>query len=136
MKKLYEVQYPEEETIPESCIFVFGSNLLGHHGAGAALHALNHWSAEYGTGIGRTGQCWAIPTKDTYIDTLPLIAIQWYVQAFLAYAYKHPTLDFQVTAVGCGLAGYTTKDIAPFFFPHPVNVHLPIEWKEWLHEND
>lgn len=133
--KLGEVEYPEEQTIPNSCIFVFGSNLLGHHGAGAALHALNYWDAEYGVGIGRTGQSWAIPTKDHHIDTLPLVGIVWYVRAFRAYAAKHPELDFQVTAIGCGLAGYHMHDIAPMFRNISTNVHLPIEWKEWLDES-
>lgn len=113
-------------------IFVFGSNLLGHHGAGAARDASVDWGAEYGVGIGRTGQAWAIPTKDEHINTLPKFAIMCYVQAFIAYADKHPNLDFQVTAIGTGLAGYTKEDIAPMFDGAPPNVHLPIEWKKLL----
>lgn len=109
-------------------IFVFGSNLLGHHGAGAALYAVQNYGAEYGVGIGPTGQSYAIPTKDHRINTLPLEAIQWYVLAFMAYAFKHPELDFNVTAIGCGLAGYEPYDIAPLFKGAPDNVHLPIGW--------
>lgn len=114
----------------DELIFVFGSNLLGHHGAGAALHAMRHWDAEYGVGIGRTGQSWAIPTKDEHINTLPLTAIEWYVHAFLAYAYKRKTLEFQVTAIGCGLAGYHKGEIAPMFAGAPLNCHLPIGWRD------
>lgn len=113
-------------------VFVFGSNLLGHHGAGAALHAAMHYEAEYGVGIGRTGQSYAIPTKDDRIETLPIVAVYWYTQAFLGYAKKHPHIEFQVTRIGCGLAGYTDKDIAPMFRDATDNVHLPIAWKAWL----
>lgn len=111
-------------------IFVFGSNLLGHHGAGAALHAKEKWGALYGVGIGRTGQSWAIPTKDEKINTLSLIHINAYVRAFKAYALKHPYLDFQVTAIGCGLAGYQPSDIMPLFTGSPANCHLPIGWRK------
>lgn len=119
-----------DQMVRDSVIFVFGSNLIGHHGAGAALDALNYWGAEYGVGIGRTGQCWAIPTKDEHIETLPLIAIDWYVHAFLAYANSHPELDFQVTAIGCGLAGYHWHEIAPMFHGAAPNCHLPLRWKD------
>lgn len=111
-------------------IFVFGSNLLGHHGAGAAKHAAEYYGAEYGVGIGLTGQSYAIPTKDHRIETLPPDAIRWYVIAFMAYAWKHPKMDFQVTAIGCGLAGYHAFEIAPMFRDAPPNCHLPLGWRE------
>lgn len=128
------MDYPlrRNKEILSTVIFVFGSNLLGHHGAGAAKDAYLEWGAEYGIGIGRTGHSWAIPTKDENINTLPKFAIMCYVNAFLAYAGKHPQLDFQVTAVGCGLAGYKTEDMAPMFDGFTSNVHLPIEWKKFL----
>jgi hypothetical protein len=111
-------------------IFVFGSNLSGHHGAGAARHAYIHYGARYGIGIGRTGESYAIPTKDERIRTLPLSRIQGYVEEFIKYAKEHPELDFQVTAIGCGLAGYTPHQIAPMFVGAPDNCHLPIGWRE------
>ena len=114
-------------------IFVFGSNERGGHGAGAARLAYESFGAAYGTGFGRTGKCWAIPTKDKKIDTLPLEKIAPYIKAFLGYAEQYPELRFLVTAIGCGLAGYGPADIAPLFFAHniPDNVSLPASfWKE------
>ncbi len=114
-------------------IFVFGSNLAGRHGAGAALHARKHHGALYGYGHGRMGSAYAIPTKDEQIRTLPLESIRRYVAIFIAYATSHPELRFQVTAVGTGLAGYKHEDIAPFFRNAPENCSLPPEWVK-LHE--
>lgn len=109
-------------------IFVFGSNLAGRHGAGAALYAAKNHGAKYGVGVGRTGNSYAIPTKDSSIRTLPLDSIQPYVTEFLEYASNHPELEFQVTKIGCGLAGYTEADIAPMFTGAPSNCHLPDGW--------
>ena len=111
-------------------IFVFGSNLAGRHGKGAALHArLNH-GAEYGRACGRTGNAYALPTKDRYIRTLPLESIQHYVNLFLSYAREHQELTFEVTRVGCGLAGYSDSDIAPMFKNAPDNCELPEGWRD------
>ena len=87
-------------------IFVFGSNLAGRHGKGAALAARNENGAVYGVGVGRTGNAYAIPTKDAQIKTLDLSIIHRYVREFLIYAEAHPDLEFKVTAIGTGLAGY------------------------------
>lgn len=110
-------------------IFVFGSNLAGRHGAGAALFARRNYGAEYGKGVGRTGDSYAIPTKDEYIRTLPLSAIKLYVDKFLAYAKANPKLTFLVTRIGCGLAGYLDKDISPMFQGAPENCLLPEGWQ-------
>lgn len=110
-------------------IFVFGSNLAGRHGAGAALHARIMCGAEYGVGVGRTGDAYAIPTKDKNIRTLPLDEIAPHVEDFKEYARAHSGLKFQVTRVGCGLAGYTDQDIAPMFKDCPNNCVLPPEWE-------
>lgn len=96
-------------------IFVFGSNLAGRHGKGAALHAKNYFGAEYGIGKGRTGDAYAIPTKDSRLRTLALWEIEIYIQEFFEYALHHPDLQFTLTRVGCGLAGYTDEDMIPFF---------------------
>lgn len=114
----------------EQAIFVFGSNLAGRHGAGAAKCARNHYGAEYGVGVGRTGDSYAIPTKDYSIKTLPLDRIQGFVRDFKVYALHHPELEFNVTRIGCGLAGYTDNDIAPMFKDSPSNVLLPKEWRD------
>jgi len=110
-------------------IFVFGSNEAGRHGKGAALHARQHYRAEYGVGFGRTGDAWAIPTKDARLRTLPLERIRQYVEQFLTYANEHPELTFKVTAIGTGLAGYKHDDIAPMFAHAPPNCRLPDEWR-------
>ena len=104
-----------------SNIFVFGSNLRGIHGAGAAAYAREHHGAVMGVGHGRTGDSYAIPTKDTRIDTLPLRSIRIFMKHFIEYATQHPELSFQVTAIGCGLAGYTPEQIAPMFKGAPSN---------------
>ena len=94
-------------------VFVFGSNLAGIHGAGAALQAIQ-FGAVRGVGVGLCGQTYAIPTKDKYINTLPLSGIRKYVDEFIRCAL-HSELEFLVTPIGCGLAGYEPKDIAPMF---------------------
>lgn len=111
-------------------IFVFGSNLAGRHGKGAALYARQHHGAKYGVGIGMQGNSYAIPTKDANIQTLPLEVIELYVAAFLTFARFNPQLEFQVTKIGCGLAGYQEADIAPMFKGAPPNCHLPEGWRE------
>jgi hypothetical protein len=106
-------------------IFVFGSNLAGRHGKGAALWAKEYRGAIYGQGAGRQGNSYAIPTKDWELRTLPLDAIADYVEAFLAYAADHPRDVFELTPIGCGLAGYAPATIAPMFRKAPTNVLLP-----------
>jgi hypothetical protein len=118
---------------PMTDIFVFGSNLAGRHGAGAAKFALENHGAIYGQGIGLQGQSYGIPTKDENIQTLPLHRIQEYVQEFLSFASSRPDLYFNVTAVGCGLAGYTPDQIAPFFLKYPKNVKLPMEFRDVIY---
>ena len=110
-------------------VFVFGSNLAGIHGAGAARTAYDHWGAIKGSGVGRQGMSYAIPTKDARIQTLPLGDIQHYVLDFLMYAGKHPKLTFLITKVGCGLAGYRESQISPLFETVPDNCILPRGWR-------
>jgi hypothetical protein len=128
-------------------IFVFGSNLAGRHGAGAALCAYKHYGARLGVGIGREGRSYAIPTKDETIQTLPLVSpdkhqipnIKGYVNLFKAYA-KHRGDNahekFWVTAIGTGLAGYRHQDIAPLFVGSPTNCSFPEEWQAYLESAD
>ena len=110
-------------------VFVFGSNLAGRHGAGAALYAQQHHGAIYGKGIGLQGNSYAIPTKDFNIKTLSLHTIENHVKEFKKFATNHPDMFFNVTRIGCGLAGYTDKQIAPMFINAPANCILPEEWK-------
>ena len=112
-------------------IFVFGSNLAGRHGAGAAKYAYNFYDAEYGVGNGRTGNAYAIPTKDNNLQTRSIDDIAESICSFIEYALEHPELTFKVTRIGCGLAGYKDKDIAPLFDPPPRNCLMPNEWKSF-----
>lgn len=107
-----------------SVVFVFGSNLAGRHGGGAAREALDRWRAIYGQGVGRQGESYGIPTKDWRIQTMSLDQIRTHVRDFVQYAIANPTDSFLVTAVGCGLAGLDPVDIAPMFAGAPENVFL------------
>lgn len=109
-------------------VFVFGSNLAGRHGKGAALHARLFHGAIYGQCAGMQGQSYAIPTKDERLQPLSLGMIREFVLRFLTYARAESRTEFYVTAVGCGLAGYTEADIAPMFKGAPENCILPDGW--------
>jgi hypothetical protein len=109
-------------------IFVFGSNLAGRHGKGAALFARKNHGAIYRQPFGLQGRSFAIPTKDISLKTLPLWTIHYYVNRFIDFAYEHPEYTFNLTRIGCGLAGYQDSDIAPMFIDAPKNVIKPTEW--------
>jgi hypothetical protein len=110
-------------------IFVFGSNLAGRHGKGAALHAKKHFGAVYGQAEGLQGNSYAIPTKDERLRSLPLENVRRHAAIFLAFAHQNPSMVFRMTAIGCGLAGYKPEQIAPFFDEASANVILPAEFK-------
>lgn len=113
-------------------IFVFGSNLAGRHGMGSARRAFQTFGANYGVGQGMCGRSYAIPTKNHSLHTLPLEAIRNYITLFLHYALRHPEFEFFVVNVGCGLAGYKPKEIAPYFRGAPKNVHLTTVFNQLL----
>lgn len=115
-------------------IFVFGSNLAGRHGKGAALTAREKYGAKYGQAEGLQGFSYAIPTKDGRRDsdpyvkrTLPLVTIQQSVNSFIDYAKTHKQIIFLVTPIGCNHAGYKPEQIAPLFKDAITitNIHLP-----------
>lgn len=114
-------------------IFVFGSNLSGRHGKGAAKTALG-WGAKWGQAAGLQGRTYGIPTKDASVRlTLPLTQIQPYVTEFILYAQTQPQLTFLVTEIGCGLAGLKPKQVAPLFSAavDVTNIHLPARfWRQ------
>lgn len=96
-------------------IFVFGSNTSGRHGKGAAKQAMR-WGAKYGQATGLQGRTYGIPTVNAGItNKLSLSKIQGFVDDFIDFAVHHPSLTFLVTEIGCGLAGWDVKDIAPMF---------------------
>ncbi|MCR4853407.1 MAG: hypothetical protein K5893_07445 [Prevotella sp.] len=107
-------------------IFVFGSNLRGLHGGGAAYEAWRRFGAVMGQGVGLQGQSYAIPTMQGGVDT-----IRPYVDEFIRFARKHTELTFLVTRIGCGIAGFSDEDIAPLFKSahHIRNIVLPSGWK-------
>ena len=131
-------------------VFVFGSNEGGIHGGGAAHFAYKERGARWGLSYGHFGQSFAIPTKGVKMypttparagglgvgDTLELWQIKMYVEGFLAYAHGHPELTFQVTCIGCGLAGLNHQDIAPMFMHAGPNCHFDEKWRPFLGEQD
>ena len=98
------------DTLKDNEIFVFGSNLAGMHGGGAARVARLRFGAVLGNGVGIQGQSYAIPTMQGGVET-----IRPYVDDFIAYAQQHPDQHFLVTPIGCGIAGFDPEDIAPLF---------------------
>ena len=124
----------------DDMIFVFGSNTGGIHGSGAARLAYKHRGARLGVGWGLSGQSYAIPTKGiikqggkTYVgETLHLNVIKRYVHDFLMYAKVRPDIQFQVTRLGCGLAGLRDDEIATMFIGGQSNLFYDDMWKDYL----
>ena len=110
------------DSLKENEIFVFGSNLAGMHGGGAARIARLHFGAVMGKGVGLQGQSYAIPTMQGGVET-----IRPYVELFIIFAHQHPELHFLVTPIGCGIAGFEAEDIAPLFesAKEMKNISLP-----------
>ena len=110
-------------------IFVFGSNLQGMHGGGAARVALERFGAVWRQGTGLQGQSYAIPTMHGGVDV-----IAPYVNDFIAFAKEHPELKFLVTEIGCGIAGFSVSEMAPLFKEalEVENVYLPERFVEVL----
>ncbi len=118
-------------------IFVFGSNTAGRHGLGAAKTAMG-WGAKYGQGEGLQGHTYGIPTVNAAVtNKLNVNKIAKYVDNFIQFAKDHPEMVFLVTEIGCGLAGWTVKEMAPLFKDaiDVPNIHLPIKfWRILNHE--
>jgi len=112
--------------------WVFGSNLAGVHGKGAAEVAVRLFHAKLGCGAGFAGHSFAIPTKDSQLRPLPLEHIRTYVGLFLERAREFEHLSFFVTRIGCGYAGYRDDQIAPFFAGAPANCSFAKEWRPYL----
>lgn len=109
---MYNREYTPERIseLKPNEIFVFGSNLAGAHGGGAARLAYNRFGAIWGQGVGLQGQSYAIPTMQGGVET-----IKPYVDEFIVFAAKHPEMKFLVTKIGCGIAGFRNEEIAPLF---------------------
>ena len=115
MRTYHDIPRPEDtpdfirELGPDE-VFVFGSNLAGSHGGGAAYVAWRKFGAVMGQGVGLQGRSYAIPTMQGGVET-----IKPYVDEFIAFAQAHPELFFYVTRIGCGIAGFRDAEIAPLF---------------------
>lgn len=130
----------------EATVFVFGSNVAGRHGKGAALVAKERFGAAPGIGRGRMGRSYGIPTKENgpvnpatgkpSLVTRSLADIAKDVEAFIAYAKHNSEERFFVTRIGCNLAGYSDGEIAPMFADAPENCSFALEWKPYLVTHD
>ena len=120
MKKIEQVKLEQDLNAQE--IFVFGSNLQGMHGGGAARVAVSKFGAIMGQGVGIQGQSYAIPTMQGGVET-----IQPYVDEFIEFAKAHSEYKFLVTRIGCGIAGFTDSEVAPLFKEALTveNIYLP-----------
>lgn len=114
-------------TLDEDEVFVFGSNLAGMHGGGAAATAHRCFGAVWGQGVGLQGQSYAIPTMQGGVET-----VKPYVDEFIEFAKSHPEKRFLVTKIGCGIAGFREEDIAPLFREAAgvANIVLPKDFVE------
>ena len=132
LKNIKEIRYTPEDirTLEENEIFVFGSNYAGRHGKGAAKIALKKFGARAGRGMGLMGKSYGIATKDRKLKTLSLDKIEVQINRLLKFAEEKKELTFLVTKIGCGLAGYSTKQMATLFENKniPENVILPKEF--------
>ena len=119
--------------LAENEIFVFGSNLAGAHGGGAARLAYRQFGAVWGEGVGLHGQTYAIPTMQGGVRT-----IKPYVDEFIRFAIEHPWLTFLVTRIGCGIAGFQDRDIAPLFKAaiNVENIILPKGFVDYIVPNE
>ena len=129
---MYDREYTSERIseLRENEIFVFGSNLAGAHGGGAAWLAYRRFGAVWGEGVGLHGRTYAIPTMQGGVDT-----IKPYVDDFILFAKEHRELTFLVTRIGCGIAGFRDEEIAPLFREAICveNIILPKEFVENIH---
>lgn len=122
-------------------VFVFGSNLGGIHGGGAARYAYKFCGAEWEQGEGlmgdpSNGACsYAIPTKKSIAISLSLQEVKEHVDKFIELAWERRDLNFFVTRLGCGLAGFTDDDIGPLFKDAPPNCELPVGWEIYSDED-
>lgn len=128
MEKIYT---PERiDSLKPNEIFVFGSNLEGIHGGGAAFAAWKNFGAIWGQGVGLQGRSYGIPTMHGGVDV-----IKPYVDQFIDFAKEHPELTFFVTKIGCGIAGFSCDEIGPLFAEavNMPNVILPKEFVDSLY---
>lgn len=110
-------------------VFVFGSNNLGIHSAGAAQHAYKNFGAVWGVGEGMTGCSYAIPTKVTPRIKMGFDQVAENINKFISFASQNPQMAFEITKVDCGYAGHQERDILRLFKDAPRNCYLPSDWE-------
>lgn len=116
--------------LKENEIFVFGSNLSGMHGGGAANQAYQSFNAEWGVGEGLTGRCYAFPTMNEQMNKRDESELIESVKKLYACALVNLDKVFLLTKVGCGIAGYREEHMKNLFnkIKAPDNVVKPIGW--------
>lgn len=124
--------YDEQSKRRDEMIFVFGSNLMGIHGAGSALDALRSYGAEMHCGEGLRGKSYALPTKLDPSKKMSFVQLQIHVERFLQFAAEHPELNFKVTRVGCNRAGFTDGQVASLFEKASDNCFFDRKWWVFL----
>ena len=131
MKYNREYTNPWISQLADNEVFVFGSNLAGMHGGGAARVAHQRFGAVMGQGVGLQGQSYAIPTMQGGVET-----IRPYVDEFIRFAVEHPDMKFLVTPIGCGIAGFTAREMGPLFAAavEVDNIILPLEFVQAIEE--
>jgi hypothetical protein len=127
-RKPANISSPASAADPVRDMFVFGSDLAGHHTVGDALIALRRHGAVYGRAVGLEGRSYAIPVRDEQGKIMPVAVIARYVSAFLRFAAIHRELTFHVSRIGCEPGGYRDDEIAPLFKGAPPNCDLPRGW--------
>lgn len=118
------------DSLKDNEVFVFGSNMLGHHAGGAAKQAHKQFGAEWGIAEGLTGQCYAFPTLEREMTKRGIPALERSRDRLFATARALPEKTFLLTKVGCGIAGYSEEKIKPLFNNAPSNVVLPEDWRK------
>jgi len=117
------------EKLEPNQVFVFGSNLAGRHGAGAARVALEKFGAKYGIGEGLQGQSYAFPTLDSYFRKVPVLTLKMAVYNLYQTCHLNPDKEFLLTKVGCGIAGFDEDYMKSLFYePRPANLIFPEGW--------
>lgn len=131
-----EIKYTPEliEELQEDEIFVFGSNELGSHAGGAARIANEKFGAVWGVSSGPTGRCYAIPTLDKYGERVESVMLEIYLEDFIQYVRKYPSLRFYLTKIGCGIAGWSIEEVRDLLWKAvgksslPKNLIIPREF--------
>lgn len=109
-------------------VFVFPSNELGIHAAGAALYARRYFGAKMGVGEGPSGRSYAIPVRSDPRTVLPLYRIKQGIERFYAYVSQHPRKQFRIARI---TSGYTDEQIVNLFNHPPANCTFDPRWAKF-----